>query len=148
MSVSRLGNTPDRIVARIPVVVNTTFSTGVLNPTFDVDLQQHQVGFIPKFMAIRQIIYANLPNQADAGTFILWTNAGGLNKGVGATNVSVGGAGSLVPTPETVVPLFNYQRTIQFQFISTSSSTSVAQPAGGTSTIVTGNLVLVLEFWA
>ena len=146
MSVERVGHTPDRIAPRTVVVINQTFTSGIANPTFDVDLAQHQVSGKPRFMTIRQILYSNVPGGADSGNFILWTNAGGVNKNVGATNISVGGAGSLAFTPETVVPLFNYNRTIQFQFKSTTSSQGLNAGAG-TSYVPSGNLLLVLEFW-
>ena len=54
-------------MSRKTVVVNQPLAT---SSSFTVNLQQQQIGFDPKYVIIRQLLYCNVAG-ADAGTFDL-----------------------------------------------------------------------------
>ena len=136
MSVSQTTKTPKYAEQRQTVVVKqslVTLGAGI----FSVNLQQHQVSFVPTKMIIRQIIYCNVGAGSDAGIFVLWCSIPG--KEVAACYVGIQSVGLM---SESVIPIPNYNPNIDF-YLNTALAGSFGS---GTNSAPTGFLTLVLEF--
>ncbi len=114
-------------MSRRTVVVNQAIAT---SSSFTVNLQQQQVGFVPKHVIIRQLLYCNVAGT-DAGTYLIWSDlVGGY---VGAVFVGIQGI-SLMPM--TTIPFPSPRQAITFRI----------EKANGAFPDPTGQLTMVLEF--
>ncbi len=114
-------------MSRKTVVVNQALAT---SSSFEVNLQQQQIGFDPKYVIIRQLLYCNVAGT-DAGTYLIWSDlVGGY---VGAVYVGIQGV-SLMPM--TTIPFTSPRQSISFRV--ERANAAFANP--------TGQLTMVLEF--
>ncbi len=111
---------------RKTVVVNQSFATSAY---FSFSLQPH-IRFQPKYMIVRQILYAPTALGNDQGTFLLWSSIERSN--IAAFNV---GVQSNATTPQTVIPITTQMQSIDF---------NVTAANGGNTP--TGYITLTLEF--
>ena len=114
-------------MSRRTVVVNQAIAT---SSSFVVSLQQQQVGFVPKYVIIRQLLHCNVAG-ADAGTYLLWSDL--VGNYVGAVYVGIQGV-SLMPM--TTIPFTSPQQAITFRL--EKANAAFPDPSG--------QLTIVLEF--
>ena len=112
---------------RNTVVVNQPLAT---SSSFTVNLQQQQIGFDPKYVIIRQLLYCNVAG-ADAGTYLIWSDL--VGDYVGAVYVGIQGV-SLMPM--TMIPFTSPRQSITFRI--EKANAAFANPSG--------QLTMVLEF--
>ena len=114
-------------MSRKVVVVNQSLAS---TSSFTLNLQQNQVGFLPKYVIIRQISYVNIAG-ADTGIFLIWSDlTGGY---IGAFKMGIQG---IALNPMTKIPFTSPQRNIAFRI----------EKANAAFTGPSGQLTMVLEF--
>ena len=114
-------------MSRKVVVVNQSLAS---TSSFTLNLQQHQVGFLPKYVIIRQISYVNIAG-ADEGIYLIWSDLTGAY--IGAFKIGIQGIGL---TPMTTIPFTSPQQNIAFRI----------ERANAAFPLPSGQLTMVLEF--
>ena len=113
-------------MSRKVVVVNQSLAS---TSSFVLNLQQ-RVGFLPKSVIVRQLIYSNIAG-ADFGTYLIWSD---LTWGhIGAVYMGIQGIGMM---PMTTIPFTSPQQAITFRI--EKANAAFPDPSG--------QLTMVLEF--
>ena len=115
-------------MSRKVVVVNESLAS---KSSFTLNLQQNQVGFLPKYVIIRQISYVNITPGADEGIFLIWSDL--TSSYIGAFKMGIQG---IALNPMTTIPFTSPQRNISFR----------VEKANASFTGPSGQLTMVLEF--
>jgi hypothetical protein len=145
MSIRKIEKEPTALEPRRTVVIGQSLAT-LGGGAFQVDLQQYQMDFIPTRMAIRQLAYVNLATNdalgTDQGIFNIYCSLAHQPIAFVLCNPL-----GLTATPEQVINIPSFTRTIEFQVQTTVSSYYTS----GVDTIPlpapTGFLSMSLEFF-
>lgn len=115
------------------IIISQSLTTST---SFTVDLHTRGLNFIPKYVIVRQLIYANVAGN-DNGTFLIWSSL--VNDFIAAVYV---GVQSDVQTPQTIIPITHYTPSVHFNV--TAADGTFNDPV---ALAPTGNLTMTLEFY-